>query len=152
MKKTTIALLLAATALLGCESSPKTQAVEQSTPLLTTPTQQALLETQWVLNTLNGDVINMIDGMRTPSLDIGESFTINGHTGCNEYHGQGELSQDKFRANNLASTEKGCPPIAAALEMVINDVLANWSTIGLTADNRLILATANYQLEFIARN
>ena len=150
MKKTTIAMLMVASALAGCDLTSAVTPIQGGTqPVITmTPTQTELLHHHWVLEKMNGEVITMIDGSRTPTLEIGENFSIQGHTGCNEYHGQGELVENQFRVNNLAGTEKGCPPVAASLETVMNQVLSSWSEIGMTDSKRLVLKNSDHILDF----
>lgn len=148
MKKLTIAMLMAAAALVGCEttSSP------QGKSAMSTISQADLEHHNWVLTTINGEAITVLEGLNAPNLEVGENFTVNGSNGCNRYFGQGELNGSQFRIDKMGTTMMACPPAASELESVMTAVLTDWSQADLTAERNLVLKNDSYTLNFVLRD
>ncbi|AMG32043.1 META domain-containing protein [Grimontia hollisae] len=145
MKKMAIAMLVAPAILAGCatNTSGNGDAMEVS--------QANMQHHNWVLESVDGQPLNLPEGFAAPNLEIGESFTANGHGGCNRYFGQAELKGDKFRIDKMASTMMACPEPAMKLETVMTDVLSDWSNITLT-NQKLVLENGEHVLTFQLRD
>ncbi|USH03760.1 META domain-containing protein [Grimontia kaedaensis] len=145
MKKMAIAMLVAPAILAGCATSTsgKGDAMEVS--------KANMQHHNWVLESVDGQPLNLPEGFAAPSLEIGESFTANGHGGCNRYFGQGELKGDKFRIDKMASTMMACPEPAMKLEGVMTKVLGDWSDVTLTKQT-LVLENSDHVLTFQLRD
>ncbi|MEZ8144249.1 heat-shock protein HslJ [Enterovibrio norvegicus FF-33] len=145
MKKMAIAMLVAPAILAGCATSTsgKTDALDVSTV--------NMQHHNWVLESVDGQPLSLPEGFAAPSLEIGESFTANGHAGCNRYFGQGELKGEQFRIDKMASTMMACPEPAMAIEGVMTNVLGDWSDVTLTKQT-LQLKNGEHVLSFQLRD
>ena len=129
--------------LIACSATP-----EQFSPL----SQQDLQHHHWVLESINGQTLQLSNELVVPTLEIGEHFTANGFNGCNRYFGQAELKGAQFRVDKLASTKMSCPARLQQLEMTINQVLGHWSRIELSPKKRLTLTNGSNRLDFALRD
>lgn len=135
MRKLAIAILLLPAILLGC----KTNSINQTSPNSSTNnakimsiSEADLQHHNWTLKKIDGKSLNFLEGDLAPNLEIGEGFSANGQGACNRYFGQAELKGDQFRIDKMASTMMACPEPVMKNEMLISEVLGNWSTITLT--------------------
>lgn len=78
-------------------------------------------------------------------------MTANGHAGCNNFFGQGELKDNKFRIEKMGMTMKMCGEDAMNTEMTMSQVLTEWSDITLTKDS-LELKNDAHTLTFTLRD
>ncbi|WP_028025271.1 META domain-containing protein [Enterovibrio calviensis] len=145
MKKMAIAMLVAPAILAGCAASTSVQSDAMDVSVVN------MQHHNWVLESVDGQPLNLPEGFAAPSLEIGESFTANGHGGCNRYFGQGELKGDQFRIDKMASTMMACPEPAMNLEGVMTDVLGDWSDVTLTKQ-KLVLKNDEHVLSFQLRD
>lgn len=104
---------------------------------------------RWVLESINGEPLPQgeTDGM-IPELDFGEKMHIAGNTGCNRYSGKGILRNEFFRIESMASTGRLCRPPQNELEITVQTVLVQESTILLDADKNLTLESGSAVLRF----
>ncbi|KXF81746.1 META domain-containing protein [Enterovibrio coralii] len=145
MKKMAIAMLVAPAILAGCStgSSLMGDSMEVS--------QANMQHHNWTLVSIDGQPLNLPEGFAAPNLEIGESFTANGHAGCNRYFGQAELKDGQFRIDNMATTMMACPEPAMAVEGVMTNVLGNWSEVTLEKQT-LELQNGEHTLSFQLRD
>lgn len=69
----------------------------------------SLLDSRWVLQTLNGNALAMPEGMPAPWLKLGkEGNTVEGNGGCNALMGTYKLDGDKVSFPGTGSTKKYC--------------------------------------------
>ncbi|MGL5250788.1 MAG: META domain-containing protein [Enterovibrio sp.] len=148
MKKIAITALVVLTTLVGC-SDKQLEKTTNSNGVNLNKTD--LMHHHWLLESINGERIQVPAGETQPSIEIGENFTVNGFNGCNRYFGQGELNGTQFRIDQMASTMMSCAEAASHFERVMADVLGNWSKMTLTKEG-LKLQNANYTLYFKLRD
>ncbi|RXJ74954.1 heat-shock protein HslJ [Veronia nyctiphanis] len=110
-------------------------------------TKTNLQHHHWILTKVNGEPVKVVEGFLPPTLEIGEEFTANGHSGCNRYFGQAELEGDQFRVQGMGSTMMACPEPSMELEQLVTDVLSGWSKVTLTENAIMLNGNAN-NLEF----
>lgn len=68
-----------------------------------------IMDSRWVLQTLNGNAVTMPEGTALPWLKLGkEGNTIEGNGGCNALMGSFNLDGDKISFPGLGSTKKFC--------------------------------------------
>lgn len=152
MNKKMIAMLVAPVIMAGCMTnnmSENTGSTQSAAKLEVSA--KNLQHHNWELTHIDGKPIRLPEDFSAPNLEIGESFTANGHAGCNRYFGQGELNGDKFRIDKMASTMMMCPQEAMDLETVMTAVLGEWSTMTLTKQ-QLKLKNAKHELTFKLRD
>jgi len=77
--------------------------------------------------------------MQPPHLEIGEKMTANGNAGCNNFFGQGELSDNKLRIQQMGMTMKMCMGNVMNTEKVLSKSLMDWNTIKLTKETMLLI-------------
>ena len=112
-------------------------------------TQGDLQHHRWVLQSINGESLaasalhNVI-----PELEIGEQMKAFGNAGCNRFHGQAELRENRFIIEKAASTRMLCQPAQNDLERLYLGALGRESVITLTADKHLTLKTDEFELKF----
>ena len=72
----------------------------------------SLLESKWVLQTVEGNAIKMPEGAEKPWVKLAkEGSKIEGFGGCNNLFGGFELNGDAIKFPNLASTKKYCEEV-----------------------------------------
>ena len=72
----------------------------------------SLLGSKWVLQTVEGNVIKMPEGIEKPWVKlVKEGSKVEGSGGCNNLFGGFELDGDAVKFPNLASTKKYCEAI-----------------------------------------
>lgn len=140
--KLSLKTLFAATALpfvvTACASSQ-----DAPTPITT----QDLQHHNWELLAIDGQAISLEEGESTPRLEIGEKMTANGHAGCNNFFGQGELKDNQFRIEKMGMTMKMCGDDAMQVEQAFSQTLSDWSEMTLT-NQGLELKGAAHTLTF----
>lgn len=152
MKKRVIAMLVAPVIMAGCMTNSVNK--EKGTSVSDAKVEVSAASLQhhnWILTHIDGKPINLPQDFSAPNIEIGESFTANGHAGCNRYFGQAELKGDQFRIDKMASTMMICPQEAMDLETVMTAVLGEWSTMTLTKQE-LKLKNDKYTLTFKLRD
>jgi heat shock protein HslJ len=109
--------------------------------------EKSLQHHHWQLTKINGKSVDSIEHFKAPTLEIGENMTTNGQAGCNNFFGQGELADGKFRVEKMAMTMKICPDEMMAIEMAYSKALGQWSEVTLTQQG-LTLNSDQHSLEF----
>lgn len=158
MKKLAFSMLLLPALLMGCQTS---SAVDNTTSTSTTTEKSALNNMtiskdklqhhNWILKQVDGKELTFLKGDSAPNLEIGEGFSANGQGACNRYFGQAELKGDQFRIDKMASTMMACPEPVMKTDVLMTEVLGNWSTMTLTK-NTLELKGAKHTLTFQLRD
>ncbi len=133
---TTLPLLLAA-----CQS---TGGKDSMTSMISA---QDLQHHNWVLTQIDGDAITTPGKMQPPHLEIGENLSANGNAGCNNFFGQAEIKDNKFRVAQMGMTMKMCINNVMETESTFSKVLSDWSEISLTKDN-MTLTNSDHSLTF----
>jgi heat shock protein HslJ len=95
-----------------------------------------------VLKSVNGVDINTL-----ATLHINDDLSASGSAGCNNYSGQGEMDENKFRIRQMAMTRKLCEPQVMKGEQAVSQVLSGWSEIALSG-NHLSLQNSVHKLIF----
>jgi heat shock protein HslJ len=114
-------------------------------------TPQDLQHHNWNLAKIDGQMISVEDKSQTPRLEVGENMTVNGNAGCNNYFGQGELEDGKFRVKQMGMTMKMCGDDAMNIEMSMSKTLSDWSEMTLTKES-LVLKGSEHTLTFKLRD
>ncbi|MEZ9230651.1 META domain-containing protein [Vibrio amylolyticus] len=114
-------------------------------------TAQDLQHHNWELVQIDGNDVVKDDNNRPVRLEVGENMTANGHAGCNNFFGQGELKDNKFRIEKMGMTMKMCGEDAMNTEMTMSQVLTEWSDITLKKDS-LELKNDAHTLTFTLRD
>ncbi len=130
---TTLPLLLAA-----CQSTGSKD------PMISA---QDLQHHNWVLTQIDGSPVVTPDKMQPPHLEIGENLSANGNAGCNNFFGQAEIKENKFRIAQMGKTMKMCINNVMATESTLSKVLSDWSEMSLTKDS-MTLTNSDHSLTF----
>ncbi|WP_117234803.1 META domain-containing protein [Vibrio maerlii] len=105
----------------------------------------------WQLTHVDGNAITVEENFQAPNLEVGEKMTANGNAGCNNYFGQGELEDGKFRIKQMGMTMKMCPDNAMQLEQAMSATLSDWADMTLTKDG-MTLSNDVHTLTFKLRD
>lgn len=107
--------------------------------------REQLQHHRFVLQSVNGKPVTVAN--TPPELSFGENMTVSGKM-CNQFTGQGKLSDGELKVKDLAMTRMMCAdPQLNALDGVISDVFKQGAQVDLTA-NQLTLATAEQTLTY----
>lgn len=126
-------LLLVGLLMSGCQNAREVEA-------------DSLIHHSWQLEQIDQQPIS---SNRPIVLAIGERLAIKGHTGCNQFFGQGTLIQAKLQINGLGTTKQLCPPEHRWIENAILSTLRESSKLQLTQDHLVIKGSKHtlvYQL------
>lgn len=132
----TLPILLAA-----CQSTGNENAMAKAI------TPQDLQHHNWELIQIDGEAIETPDNMQAPRLEIGEEMTANGNAGCNNFFGQGELDNNRFRIQQMGMTMKMCHNDVMGTEMTFSKSLSDWNEISLTNES-MTLTNESHTLTF----
>lgn len=105
----------------------------------------------WILQKIDGKELVVSVNAKAPTIEIGENMTANGHAGCNNYFGQGELRDGKFRIETMGMTRKMCPENSMKLEQAMTATLSDWTEISMTKET-LTLSNNVHTLTFKLRD
>ncbi|WGV99269.1 META domain-containing protein [Vibrio sp. YMD68] len=114
-------------------------------------TPKDLQHHNWELVQIDGQDIVKDNDHRPVRLEVGENMTANGHAGCNNFFGQAELNENQFRIEKMGMTMKMCDDVSMNTEMVMSQVLTDWSNMTLTKDS-LVLENDAHTLTFTLRD
>lgn len=114
-------------------------------------TEQDLQHHHWELTKIDGKQVNSDSKVPAASLEIGEKMTANGSAGCNNFFGQSELENGKFRIKQMGMTMKMCPEESMAIESAVSQTLSDWSQLTLTKES-LILKNDSHTLTYTLRD
>jgi heat shock protein HslJ len=132
-KKVSVALLAAGMMLAGCVSTSK----------VTTQPEQ-LQHHRFVLESVNGKTVT---SQKPLELSFGEKMHISGNM-CNQFTGEGKLSDGELKVKNLAMTRMMCTdPQLNQLDNTLSAMLHEGVQVDLT-ENQLTLATSNDSLVY----
>jgi heat shock protein HslJ len=132
-KKVSVALLAAGMMLAGCVSTSK----------VTTQPEQ-LQHHRFVLESVNG---KNVTSQKPLELSFGEKMHISGNM-CNQFTGEGKLSDGELKVKNLAMTRMMCTdPQLNQLDNTLSAMLHEGVQVDLT-ENQLTLATSNDSLVY----
>ncbi|MBA7801299.1 heat shock protein HslJ [Citrobacter freundii] len=107
--------------------------------------REQLQHHRFVLESVNGKPVTVAKNQ--PELSFGENMTVSGKM-CNQFTGQGKLSDGELKVKNLAMTRMMCAdPQLNTLDGVISDMFKQGAQVDLTA-NQLTLATAEQTLTY----
>lgn len=96
---------------------------------------------RFVLESVNGKSV------AGPELSFSEDMTVSGKM-CNQFTGEGKLSDGELKVKNLAMTRMVCTdPQLNALDATISEVFRQGAQVDLT-ENQLTLATAETTLMY----
>ena len=115
-------LLLVGLLMSGCQNAREVEA-------------DSLIHHSWQLEQIDQQPIS---SKRPIVLAIGERLAIKGHTGCNQFFGQGTLNQTQLQINGLGTTKQLCPPEHRWIENAILSTLRESSKLQLTQDHLVI--------------
>lgn len=118
----TLMLFLFGLLISGCQNAREVEA-------------ESLMHHSWQLEQIDQQAIN---SQRPILLAIGERLAIKGHTGCNQFFGQGTLNQARLQINGLGTTKQLCPPEHRWIENAILSTLRESSKLQLTQDQLVI--------------
>jgi heat shock protein HslJ len=105
---------------------------------------ESLMHHHWQLELIDQQRV-MQDKRRPIDIEIGEHLMLNGHTGCNQFFGQGVLQLDKLQVNGLGMTRQACPIERRWIETAILNTLREGGELQLTQD-RLFLKGSHHTL------
>ena len=96
-------------------------------------TAEHLMHHHWRLESI--DQQHIVQNKRQPvDFEIGERLMVNGHTGCNQFFGQGVLRQQQLQINGLGTTKQACPADRRWIENAILSTLREGSELQLTQE------------------
>ena len=110
-------------------------------------TAQDLQHHNWELTQVDGKDVVKNERLRTPNLEIGEKMIANGNAGCNNFFGQAEVKDNKFRIEKMGKTMKMCIGDIMDSEQAVSQTLQDWSDMTLTKDS-LVLKNDVHTLTF----
>lgn len=101
-------------------------------------TAQDLQHHNWQLIQVDGKDVVKNERLKTPSLEISEKMIASGNAGCNNFFGQAELKDNKFRIEKMGKTMKMCIGDIMDTEQAVSQTLQGWSDITLTKDSLVL--------------
>ncbi|EAN0414430.1 TPA: heat shock protein HslJ [Salmonella enterica] len=129
MKKS-VTLVALSIIMTGCVSSGKVSVKREQ-----------LEHHRFVLESVNGKTVT------GPELSFGEDMTVSSKM-CNQFTGEGKLSDGELKVKNLAMTRMMCAdPQLNALDGTLSELFSKGAQVDLTA-NQLTLATAETTLMY----
>ena len=111
-----------------------------------TGTSPTLTGKKWLLKTLSGEQISLVENQRAPFIEFkpqGEANIAHGFAGCNNFNGAYEIKQNELSFGNFASTLMACPEME--LERRFHETLGQVNRFAIN-DNQLILFDADTEL------
>lgn len=72
--------------------------------------QASLQNTYWKLVSLNGEQVQVVEGMREPHLILKQGNRVQGFSGCNQFMGQFEQQNGQLSFGPIAGTMRACVP------------------------------------------
>ena len=106
--------------------------------------REQLQHHRFVLQSVNGKAVTAAN---PPELSFGENMTVSGKM-CNQFHGQGKLSDGELKVKDMAMTRMMCAdPQLNALDGIVSEMFKQGAQVDLTAD-QLTLATAEQTLTY----
>lgn len=106
--------------------------------------REQLQHHRFVLQSVNGKAVTATN---PPELSFGENMTVSGKM-CNQFHGQGKLSDGELKVKDMAMTRMMCAdPQLNALDGIVSEMFKKGAQVDLTAD-QLTLATAEQTLTY----
>lgn len=106
--------------------------------------REQLQHHRFVLQSVNGKAVTATN---PPELSFGENMTVSGKM-CNQFHGQGKLSDGELKVKDMAMTRMMCAdPQLNALDGIVSEMFKQGAQVDLTAD-QLTLATAEQTLTY----
>ena len=106
--------------------------------------REQLQHHRFVLQSVNGKAVTATN---PPELSFGENMTVSGKM-CNQFHGQGKLSDGELKVKDMAMTRMMCAdPQLNALDGIVSEMFKQGAQDDLTAD-QLTLATAEQTLTY----
>ena len=106
--------------------------------------REQLQHHRFVLQSVNGKAVTATN---PPELSFGENMTVSGKM-CNQFHGQGKLSDGELKVKDMAMTRMMCAdPQLKALDGIVSEMFKQGAQVDLTAD-QLTLATAEQTLTY----
>jgi len=114
-------------------------------------TAQDLQHHNWELVQIDGKDVVKNDRLKAPNLEIGEKMIANGNAGCNNFFGQAEIKDNKFRIEKMGKTMKMCIGDVMDTEQAVSQTLQDWSDITLTKDT-LTLKNDVHTLSYTLRD
>ena len=106
--------------------------------------REQLQHHRFVLQSVNGKAVTATN---PPELSFGENMTVSGRM-CNQFHGQGKLSDGELKVKDMAMTRMMCAdPQLNALDGIVSEMFKQGAQVDLTAD-QLTLATAEQTLTY----
>ncbi|WP_153752965.1 MULTISPECIES: heat shock protein HslJ [unclassified Citrobacter] len=106
--------------------------------------REQLQHHRFVLQSVNGKAVT---ATTPPELSFGENMTVSGKM-CNQFHGQGKLSDGELKVKDMAMTRMMCAdPQLNALDGIVSEMFKQGAQVDLTAD-QLTLATAEQTLTY----
>lgn len=129
----TVALLAAGMMLAGCVSTKEVTAQPEQ-----------LQHHRFVLESVNGKNVST---QKPLELSFGEDMHVSGNM-CNQFTGEGKLSDGELRVKNVAMTRMLCTdPQLNKLDDTLTTMMRNGMQVDLT-ENQLTLATAKTSLVY----
>jgi heat shock protein HslJ len=105
---------------------------------------ESLMHHHWQLELIDQQQVPQ-DKRHPIDIEIGERLMVNGHTGCNQFFGQGVLQLGKLQVNGLGMTKQACPVERRWIETAILNTLREGGELQLTQD-QLILKGSRHTL------
>ncbi|MDM2848021.1 heat shock protein HslJ [Citrobacter sp. Cpo074] len=106
--------------------------------------REQLQHHRFVLQSVNGKAVTATN---PPELSFGENMTVSGKM-CNQFRGQGKLSDGELKVKDMAMTRMMCAdPQLNALDGIVSEMFKKGAQVDLTAD-QLTLATAEQTLTY----
>ena len=106
--------------------------------------REQLQHHRFVLQSVNGKAVTATN---PPELSFGENMTVSGKM-CNQFRGQGKLSDGELKVKDMAMTRMMCAdPQLNALDGIVSEMFKQGAQVDLTAD-QLTLATAEQTLTY----
>ncbi len=113
--------------------------------------EASLQHHHWELTAIDGQPLEVMENFKAPTLEVGEKMSANGHAGCNNFFGQAELKDGKFRIEQMGMTMKMCPEGVMDTEMAFSKALGEWSEVKLTKET-LELNNSQHNLTFTLKD
>lgn len=89
---------------------------------------------QWQLTHINGQPLILDENYPSPTLTLDEEMMASGNAGCNQFFGQAELNNNRFRIERMGMTMKMCFGEVMDTEQLVSQSLTDWNDVIVTQE------------------
>lgn len=126
-----ISVLLTTLFLVSCSAE-----TNDRLPMTNTPIASMQIQQQWRLVAVDGLAP---DPQINSTLSISDGNKATGNLACNAFFGTLQVQENQFKIDKMGSTRKMCEAKVNAVELIVAEVLSDWSEVSLDGESLTLL-------------